>query len=99
MAYTPFDRFVARCRFRAAAAHIRPSSAVCDLGCGAGAPFLEYIESRIVSGVGLDEHVGVSPRDKILVLAADITARLPLESEQFDHVTMLAVLEHLPHPA
>src|ERR1017187_10229717 len=99
MAYTPFDRFVAWCRFRAAAPHIRVGSTVCDLGCGAGAPFLQYVESRLVSGVGLDEHVGVSPREKISVVPGDITARLPLESARFDHVTMLAVLEHLTQPA
>ena len=99
MAYTAFDRFVAWRRFRAAAPHIRAGSAVCDLGCGTGAPFLEYIESRIVSGVGLDEHAGISPRIKITILPADITASLPLGNAQFDHVTMLAVLEHLTQPA
>jgi ubiquinone/menaquinone biosynthesis C-methylase UbiE len=99
MAYTAFDRFVAWCRFRAAAPHIRVQSTVCDLGCGAGAPFLKYIESRLISGVGLDEHVGQSPRDNILIVHADITGTLPLENAQFDHVTMLAVLEHLTHPA
>jgi ubiquinone/menaquinone biosynthesis C-methylase UbiE len=99
MAYTAFDRFVAWCRFRAAAPHIRVRSIVCDLGCGAGAPFLEYIEARLISGVGLDEHEGKSPRDKISIVHADITGNLPLESAQFDHVTMLAVLEHLTQPA
>lgn len=99
MAYTAFDRFVARCRYRAAAPHIRDRSTVCDLGCGAGAPFLNYIESRLISGTGLDEHVGQSPRENISVVRADITARLPLEAAQFDHVTMLAVLEHLTEPA
>lgn len=98
MAYTPFDRFVASRRFRAAAPHIRAQSNVCDLGCGAGAPFLEYIEGQIASGVGLDEYSGDSRRDKISVMRADITTRLPIESEQFDHVTMLAVLEHLAKP-
>src|ERR1700686_4638958 len=99
MAYTAFDRFVAWRRFRAAAPHIGVRSTVCDLGCGAGAPFLNHIESRLISGTGLDEHVGKSPRDNILVVHADITASLPLESAQFDHVTMLAVLEHLAEPA
>ena len=98
MAYTAFDRFVARCRFRAAAPHIRDRSTVCDLGCGAGAPFLNYIESRLLSGTGLDEHVGQSPQENISVVRADITAKLPLEAGQFDHVTMLAVLEHLTEP-
>lgn len=99
MAYTAFDRFVAWCRFRAAAPHIRPQSTVCDLGCGAGAPFLKYIEPRLLSGTGLDEHVGQSPREIISVISADITASLPVGSAQFDHVTMLAVLEHLTEPA
>jgi ubiquinone/menaquinone biosynthesis C-methylase UbiE len=98
MAYTAFDRFVAWCRFRAAAPHIRVGSRVCDLGCGAGAPFLHHIESRLAMGIGLDEHVGESKQKNIRVIHADITADLPLESEQFDHVTMLAVLEHLVEP-
>jgi ubiquinone/menaquinone biosynthesis C-methylase UbiE len=98
MAYTAFDRFVAWCRFRAAAPHIQSPSRVCDIGCGAGAPFLQHIRSRLSSGVGLDEYAGVSSHENISVVRADITARLPLESGQFDHVTMLAVLEHLAEP-
>ena len=98
MAYTAFDRFVAWCRFRAATPHIRFQSRVCDIGCGAGAPFLLHIESRLASGIGLDEYTGKSKHEKISVVHADITARLPLESGQFDHVTMLAVLEHLAEP-
>ena len=98
MAYTAFDRFVAWCRFRAAAPHIRLQSRVCDIGCGAGAPFLHHVESHLISGVGLDEYAGESRKEKISVVQANITARLPLESGQFDHVTMLAVLEHLEEP-
>jgi len=98
MAYTAFDRFIASCRFRAAAPHIRSQSRVCDLGCGESAPFLHRIEPLIESGVGLDEHAGASERKKISVIRADITSALPLESGQFDHVTMLAVLEHLAAP-
>ena len=98
MAYTAFDRFVAWRRFRAATPHIRLQSRVCDLGCGAGAPFLHHIESRLTLGVGLDEHAGESTQTKISVVHANITAPLPLESEQYDHVTMLAVLEHVAEP-
>jgi len=98
MGYTAFDRFVASCRFRAAAPHIRSQSRVCDLGCGAGAPFLHHVESRLASGVGLDEYAGKSTQEKISVIPADITSELPLDSGQFDHVTMPAVLEHLAEP-
>ena len=98
MAYTAFDRFIARARFRAAASHIRFQSRVCDLGCGAGAPFLHHVASRLARGIGLDEHAGESKQDNISIVRADITTELPLESGQFDHVTMLAVLEHLVEP-
>jgi ubiquinone/menaquinone biosynthesis C-methylase UbiE len=98
MAYTAFDRFVAWCRFRAATPHIGLQSRVCDLGCGEGAPFLHHVANRLTSGVGLDEYAGSSQNAKIEVIRTDITARLPLASEQFDHVTMLAVLEHLVKP-
>jgi SAM-dependent methyltransferase len=98
LAYTAFDRFVASCRFREAAPHIKPQAHVCDVGCGAGAPFLQHIKARLVAGVGLDEYAGTSTDDKISLLQADITATFPLEDNQFDHVTMLAVLEHLVKP-
>jgi ubiquinone/menaquinone biosynthesis C-methylase UbiE len=98
MAYTAFDRFVAWRRFCSASPHIRFQSRVCDLGCGAGAPFLHHVESRLTLGVGLDEYTGNSKHEKIEVVRADITRTLPLETGQFDHVTMLAVLEHLVSP-
>lgn len=98
MGYTAFDRFVAWCRFRVAAPHIRPGSRVCDLGCGSGAPFLDYVADRLDLGVGIDEYAGRTTNEKVRIFSGDITSALPLSSEQFDHVTMLAVLEHLQQP-
>lgn len=98
MAYTPFDHFVAWCRFRAVARHIAPQSDVCDIGSGPGAPFLHHVAAQLRSGVGLDEHVAPSTDTKIAVVEADITQPLPLPGESFDHVTLLAVLEHLAKP-
>jgi 2-polyprenyl-3-methyl-5-hydroxy-6-metoxy-1,4-benzoquinol methylase len=99
MAYTAFDRFVAYCRYRAARPHLREGARVCDVGCGEGAPFLTYARDRVSYGVGLDD---VEQRDggtwRWNIIRADITRRFPLEDEQFDHVTMLAVFEHLPRP-
>lgn len=98
MGYTAFDRFVARQRFRAALPHVKAGSRVCDVGCGIEAAFLDFAASRIASGVGLDDQVADVPDSRWKRIRADITQRLPLEDNSFDHVVMLAVLEHLREP-
>jgi SAM-dependent methyltransferase len=98
MPYTGLDHFIARLRFRAAYPHIRKGARVCDLGCGLDAAFLDYAGERIADGVGVDDQVRDGTGGRWRRVRADIRAPLPLESEQFDHVVMLAVLEHLAEP-
>lgn len=98
MPYTGVDHFLARLRFRAAYPHIRPGSRVCDLGCGLEAAFLDYAADRIVHGVGVDDQLRDGTRGPWQPVRADIRRPLPLQSAQFDHVVMLAVLEHLTEP-
>ena len=98
MAYTGLDHFIARMRFRAAYPYIRSGSRVCDLGCGLEAAFLDYAGDKISHGVGVDDQVEDGVRGRWWRVRGNITAPLPLESGQFDHVVMLAVLEHLPEP-
>ena len=97
MAYTAFDRLVAWLRFRAALPHIRPHARVCDIGCGHGARFLRNLGSRINFGVGVD-YQDLEPDSASALVRCDITRGIPLRSEQFDHVVMLAVFEHLAEP-
>jgi SAM-dependent methyltransferase len=98
MAYTGIDHFIARLRFRAAYPYIRKGSRVCDLGCGLEAAFLDYAGDKISRGVGVDDQVENGLRGRWQRVHADIRAQLPMESGQFDHVVMLAVLEHLVEP-
>ena len=98
MSYTGLDQFIARMRFRAAYPHIRKGSRVCDLGCGLDAAFLDFAAERIAHGVGVDDQVRDGAGGRWQRVRADIRAALPLESGQFDHVVMLAVLEHLAEP-
>jgi len=98
MAYTKIDDFIARMRFRAAYPHVRAGTRVCDLGCGLEAAFLDYAADKVASGVGVDDQVESGVRGRWQRVHADITKPLPLGSEQFDHVMMLAVLEHLIEP-
>jgi SAM-dependent methyltransferase len=98
MAYTGLDHFIAKLRFRAAYPYIRSGSRVCDLGCGLEAAFLNYAGDKISHGVGVDDQVEDGVRGRWWRVHGDITAPLPVESGQFDHVVMLAVLEHLREP-
>jgi SAM-dependent methyltransferase len=98
VSYTTFDRFVARQRFRAVLPFISPGASVCDLGCGIEAAFLTFAAAKISRGVGLDDQVSSDGMRPWPVIRADIRKPLPLIDGQFDHVVMLAVLEHLREP-
>jgi ubiquinone/menaquinone biosynthesis C-methylase UbiE len=98
MSYTGIDHFIARMRFRAAYPYIRQGSRVCDLGCGLEAAFLDYASDRIAMGVGVDDQVEEGVRGRWQRVRADLRAPLPFPDCQFDHVVMLAVLEHLTEP-
>jgi SAM-dependent methyltransferase len=98
MAYTGIDRFLARLRFRAAYQHIQKGSRVCDLGCGLDAAFLDFAADRIAEGVGVDDQVQDGLRGRWRLVRADIRQPWPLAAGLFDHVVMLAVLEHLVEP-
>ena len=98
MGYTVFDRFVAWWRFRAARHYVSAGSRVCDLGCGVGSDFIRSLGPQIRLGVGVDLQVSAASSVGQRVIVGDIAQRLPLESARFDHIVMLAVLEHLPKP-
>jgi ubiquinone/menaquinone biosynthesis C-methylase UbiE len=98
MPYTGIDHFIARMRFRAAYPHLRQGSCVCDLGCGLEAAFLEYAADRIAMGVAVDDQVENGTGGRWRRVKADLCLPLPLKEASFDHVVMLAVLEHLTEP-
>lgn len=85
-------------RFHAAYPHIRNNSRVCDLGCGLEAAFLEYAADRIAFGAGVDDQLDENAGGRWQRVRADLSGRLPFPEGHFDHVVMLAVLEHLREP-
>lgn len=98
MPYTGIDHFIARMRFRAAYPFIKQGSRVCDLGCGLEAAFLDYAADRIAGGVGLDDQVADGTQGRWKRVRGDLRSPLPFAGGEFDHVVMLAVLEHLTEP-
>jgi ubiquinone/menaquinone biosynthesis C-methylase UbiE len=98
MPYTEIDHFIARLRFRAAYPHLRPGSRVCDLGCGLEAAFLDYASDRIATGVGVDDQVPDGVQGRWQRVRGDLRSPLSFPDGHFDHVVMLAVLEHLTEP-
>lgn len=98
MAYTRIDRFIATMRFRAAYPHIRKGCRVCDLGCGLEAAFLDYAAERIAFGSGVDDQLDESGHGRWQRVRMDVRSPLPFPAGHFDHVVMLAVLEHLTEP-
>jgi ubiquinone/menaquinone biosynthesis C-methylase UbiE len=98
MPYTGIDRFIARMRFRAAYPHVRAGSRVLDLGCGLECAFLDYAADLVATGVGLDDQVDEGREGRWRRVRADLRSRVPFSDGDFDHVVMLAVLEHLTEP-
>lgn len=75
-----------------------PDCRLLDVGCGWDYRLLKTIEPCIGSGVGIDFKVREMESTKIKTVRMWMAGSLPFESESFDIVTMLAVLEHLSDP-
>jgi SAM-dependent methyltransferase len=97
MASTGFDRWVASLREREARRHLRPGARVCDLGCGPEAWLLGTLGDA-GRRVGFDHQPVRARPPGVAFVRGDVTRALPFRDASFDHVTMLAVLEHLKAP-
>ncbi len=90
-----FEPLVRFWRFRKAAKLIKKNSTVIDIGCGPKAHFLFAVRKKISKGIGIDRLVGKKKDKKIELLSSAVSKKIPLSNKYADHVTMLAVLEHL----
>jgi 2-polyprenyl-3-methyl-5-hydroxy-6-metoxy-1,4-benzoquinol methylase len=91
---TRLDRYLQRYRIRRAGRFIAKSARVLDIGCADGALFA--VLSHLSGGVGIDPDLTAIVRlPNAQLYPGYFPADLP-ESEPFDAITMLAVLEHVP---
>jgi 2-polyprenyl-3-methyl-5-hydroxy-6-metoxy-1,4-benzoquinol methylase len=88
------DIWLQRWRIGRAGRHVPHGSSVLDVGSYDGALFRQLAD-RIGEGVGIDEEIDRSSQQEGFRL---VKGRFPddLTTEQFDVITMLAVLEHVP---
>jgi SAM-dependent methyltransferase len=79
----------------------RPNLEVLELGCGFRATQLVALELRLQRGVGVDFQIDpqLSGRDNLTFYQGTIEETLPkLQSQTFDAVLVISVLEHLSDP-
>jgi SAM-dependent methyltransferase len=72
-----------------------------DIGCGYHATLLQTISPRLRSGLGIDVRIAAEAKQvsRLAFIEGTIEQMLPsLESEQFDLVLLISVLEHLAEP-
>ncbi len=77
---------------------LNPHCTLLDIGCGFNHKFLSTIEPYIAHGTGIDFKVAEKQTTKLKTIQVRFDDVLPFDSESFDIVTMLAVLEHLEKP-
>jgi cyclopropane fatty-acyl-phospholipid synthase-like methyltransferase len=95
--FNALDLFICRWRSRIVRRFLRPASAVLDFGCGHQALFLRGVQGVIRSGVGVDYDATPSrPAANLEIQNFHFKDRFEFADRTFDHVTILAVLEHIP---
>jgi len=95
--FNSLDLFICRWRSRIVRRFIRPGARVMDFGCGHQALFLRSLSQHISQGIGVDYDSAPSrPAPNLEVRQFHFRDRFEFPDSEFDDVTILAVLEHIP---
>jgi 2-polyprenyl-3-methyl-5-hydroxy-6-metoxy-1,4-benzoquinol methylase len=97
--FNRLDYFIQRQRLSLIKEYIPQGSYLLDIGCDRIPKNLMGLQDRISKGVGIDkEPVSIGANNKLSFVEHAVDKTLPFKSNEFDRITMLAVLEHLEHP-
>ncbi len=91
------DRVLQQWRIRKAKPFVRPGSHLLDVGCADGV-LLRRLGSLVDFGVGIDPDAVPSENNRFRLVRGAFPDDIAGE-EQFDTITALAVLEHIPQAA
>lgn len=79
---------------------IRPTSPILDLGCGTGAWVMRLSDSGFSNIWAVDRNAAdFQARPRARFIEADLSENLELGDVQFDLITAIEVIEHLPNPS
>jgi 2-polyprenyl-3-methyl-5-hydroxy-6-metoxy-1,4-benzoquinol methylase len=91
---TRLDRFIQSWRINIAKRYIPRAGRVLDIGCADGTLFRQL--NYLSDGIGIDPEVTPQQLPNAQLVRGLFPADLP-DDRPFDAITMLAVLEHIPH--
>ena len=95
--FNALDLFICRWRSRIVRGHLTPGSTLLDFGCGHQALFLRSVQGELKQGIGLDyDAAPVRLAANLEIQNFHFKDRFAFPDHTFDHITLLAVLEHIP---
>ncbi len=83
-------------RIRKAIAYVRPGDRLLDVGCFDG-HLIEQVRNRVAEAIGLDPLAEPRSDGRVRIINETFPTAKSLNNDEFDCLTMLAVLEHLPN--
>lgn len=93
---SPMDKMLRKFRTSIALPYVNPESKICDVGCGLNPYFIKQLSKNLINKpVGIDKTIDSNLASGIELRQADFEHFLPVAENEFDVITMLAVIEHL----